>query len=129
MVRAFGSGDAADELLARALELSPADPRLVFERDVLAAALGGRAVPIRAAVVRALMWASWKLRVQPSDPGWLDIATTVPLMSTERARAVLGWAPTVSAPDALAELLGGLASAHGNAGSPPLGEGGARRAF
>lgn len=101
----------------------------VVSPDVLAAALGGRAVPIRAAVVRALMWASWKLRVQPSDPGWLDIATTVPLMSTERARAVLGWAPTVSAPDALAELLGGLAAAHGNAGSPPLGEGGARRAF
>ncbi|MBF4572407.1 DUF5107 domain-containing protein [Herbiconiux sp. VKM Ac-1786] len=35
-VNTGGSGDAADELLARALELSPADPRLVFERDVLA---------------------------------------------------------------------------------------------
>ncbi|MFB2555331.1 NAD-dependent epimerase/dehydratase family protein [Herbiconiux liangxiaofengii] len=101
----------------------------VVTPEVLAGALGGRAVPIRAAVVRALMWATWKARLQPSDPGWLDIATTVPVMSTERARTLLGWAPTISSTDALRELLDGLAAADGEAGSPPLGGGGARRAF
>jgi UDP-glucose 4-epimerase len=101
----------------------------VVTPEVLAGTLGGRPVPIRAAVVRSLMWATWKLRLQPSDPGWLDISTNVPVMSTERARALLGWAPTVSSTDALQELLDGLAAADEQPGSAPLGEGGARRAF
>jgi nucleoside-diphosphate-sugar epimerase len=101
----------------------------VVTPEVLAGVLGGRPVPIRAAVVRSLMWVSWKLRLQPSDPGWLDISTNVPVMSTERARALLGWAPTVTSTEALQELLDGLADADGQAGSPPLGEGGARRVF
>lgn len=101
----------------------------VVTPEVLANALGGRPVPIRSAVVRALMWATWKARIQPSDPGWLDIATNVPVMSTERARALLGWSPTVSSPEALQELLSGLAREDAEAGSPPLEEGGARRAF
>ena len=87
---------------------------------VLAGAVGGRPVPFRRAVLRAIMWATWKARVQPSDPGWLDIATSVPVMSTERARTELGWAPTVSAESALAELLEGLAGAHTVPASPPL---------
>ena len=87
---------------------------------VLAGAVGGRPVPFRRAVLRAIMWATWKARVQPSDPGWLDIATSVPVMSTERARAELGWVPTVSAESALAELLEGLAGAHTVPASPPL---------
>ena len=93
----------------------------VVTPQVLATAIGGRAVPIRQNVVRSLIWASWKARLQPTDPGWLDIATSVPVMSTERARALLGWVPTVSSSDAIDEMLEGLASARTLDGSPPLG--------
>ncbi|MCS5731775.1 DUF5107 domain-containing protein [Herbiconiux moechotypicola] len=40
LVNSGGDPDRADELLARALELSPGDARLVFERDVLAGIRG-----------------------------------------------------------------------------------------
>ena len=44
----------------------------------------------------------------PVDPGWLTLAASAPLMSTERATNELGWAPTHDAPSVLRELLGGL---------------------
>ncbi|MRG59984.1 NAD-dependent epimerase/dehydratase family protein [Agromyces sp. CFH 90414] len=87
----------------------------------LGAVLGARTViPMRRAVLRAIMWATWKLRLQASDTGWLDIATTVPVMSTERARSVLGWEPRRSSTSALRELLDGMAEDAHVEGSPPL---------
>ena len=57
----------------------------------------------------------------PVDPGWLTLAASAPLMSTERATTELGWAPTRDAPTVLRELLGGL---HDDAAfqTPPLAE-------
>ncbi|THG30994.1 NAD-dependent epimerase/dehydratase family protein [Naasia lichenicola] len=92
----------------------------VMTPDVLASLLGGRTVPIRRSVVRALIWLTWKARLQPTDPGWLDIATSVPVMSTERARSVLGWEPTVSAQDALREFLDAMAHGTGHPASASL---------
>jgi nucleoside-diphosphate-sugar epimerase len=87
---------------------------------LLAAHLGARWVPIRRAVVRSLVWATWMMRLQRSDPGWLDIATSVPIMSTRRARELLGWAPTRSSPAVLREFLDALADGDGVEASPPL---------
>ena len=85
-----------------------AEPVLTPER--IGSVVGARRViPMRLRVLRSLVWVTWKLRIQRADPGWLDIATNVPIMSTDRAREVLGWAPTVSSTDALAEVLDGLA--------------------
>ena len=93
----------------------------VLDPAALAEVLGApRVVPVRLAVVRALMWCSWKLRLQRSDPGWLDIAANVPVMSTERAREVLEWAPRRSSTAALREVLDGLADGGGIPASPPL---------
>ena len=44
----------------------------------------------------------------PVDPGWLTLAASVPLMSTEHAHAELDWAPAVSAQAVLRELFQGL---------------------
>jgi hypothetical protein len=66
------------------------------------------------------MWITWKLRLQASDPGWLDIAANVPVMSTERARSVLGWSPRHRSTDAMREVLDGLADGAGVEASPPL---------
>ena len=80
----------------------------VLDPAVLAATLGARRVPMRARVVRALVAASWRARLQPTPPGWLDLALAVPLMDVQRARDELGWRPRTSATDALLELLRGL---------------------
>lgn len=76
---------------------------------------GGRAVRIPRSAARAALDASFRLGLQPTEPGWLDLATRAPLVASARAHADLGWTPAFAATAALGELLEGLA-----AGEPPL---------
>jgi nucleoside-diphosphate-sugar epimerase len=94
-----------------------ADP--VLDPGELARVLGARPVPVPAAVLRLLTLTTWKLRLQPTPPGWLDMALSVPIMDTARARKELDWEPQHSSSDALLELLDGLREGDG-APSPPL---------
>lgn len=80
----------------------------VLDPTTLAQALHARQVPVPRALLRAVVDLSWRLRLQPTDPGWLDLATLGPLMDTTRARTELGWAPAVDATDALVEVLRGM---------------------
>lgn len=91
----------------------------VITRDDIAAALGARPLHLPAPVLRAATWASWHARLQPLDPGWLDLAFAAPLMDTTRAREVLGWRPAVDSRAALDDLLAGMAGQAGTA-SPAL---------
>lgn len=92
----------------------------VLGPDQVAAAVGARAIPFRFPVLRSIVWLSWKLRLQATDPGWLDIAANVPIMSTERARRVLGWVPEHSSTEALAEIVQGLVHRSNEPASPQL---------
>jgi nucleoside-diphosphate-sugar epimerase len=94
-----------------------AEPELDGRR--LATAIGARAVPVPARVARALAAATWRLRVQPTSPDWLDLALRTPLLDTTRAREQLGWSPGHDAVATARELLLGLADQAG-AGTPPL---------
>jgi UDP-glucose 4-epimerase len=85
----------------------------------MAERLGVRSFPVPARVVRRLADLSWRMHLQPTPPGWLDMAQNVPLMSSARARAELGWEPRHSAVEALEELLEGLRRGHGGE-TPPL---------
>jgi len=78
-------------------------------RDEAAAVLGARPVHVPLKVLRAVVNATWRARIQPVDPGWLDLGYAVPLMETKRARTVLGWAPTIDARAAVAEVVEGMA--------------------
>lgn len=69
------------------------------------------AVP--AAVLRGAVDASWRLRLQPTDPGWVDIAVRGPLLDTTRARTVLGWEPRVEARAALREMVDAIGRGDG----------------
>jgi nucleoside-diphosphate-sugar epimerase len=80
----------------------------VLDPRRLGATLGAKPVPFRAGALRALASASWRLHLQPTEPGWLDMARAVPLMDTARARRELGWEPTRGADEALLELLDGI---------------------
>jgi nucleoside-diphosphate-sugar epimerase len=66
---------------------------------------------------------SWRLHLQPTPPGWVDLALGVPVLDTGRARRELGWRPTVGAGEALRELLDAFADGSA-APTPPLAPGG-----
>lgn len=97
----------------------------VLDPEALARILGARRVPVGARVARAVAGATWRARIQPTPPGWLDLALGVPLMDSSRARDLLGWEPRHTAEDALLALLEGMADASG-APTPPLWPGGRR---
>jgi UDP-glucose 4-epimerase len=83
-----------------------ADP--VIGAAELARLLDARPVRIPARIVRAAAAATFALRLQPAEPGWVDMALGVPLMSVERASAELGWSPRHSSLQAIEELAAGL---------------------
>lgn len=95
----------------------------VLDADLVARLLGARTVRVPAAAVRAAAAGSWRLRLQPTPPGWLDMGLGVPLMDITRARTELGWKPARGADDALLELLEGMRRGDGLA-TPPLRPGG-----
>lgn len=85
----------------------------------LAGHLGGRPVALPAAAARAAAALSWRLRIQPTPPGWVDLALAIPLMDTGRARRELGWAPRHESHAALDDVLAGLRD-HATGPTPPL---------
>jgi nucleoside-diphosphate-sugar epimerase len=94
-----------------------ADP--VLDPDRLAELLGARKVPLPAAALRIGAAATWKLRLQPSPPGWVDMALGTPLMETRRAHEELGWEPRFTSGEALLDLIVGIRDSAG-ADTPPL---------
>ena len=80
----------------------------VLDPPELARLLGARRVPVQGRVLRGLADATWRARLQPAPPGWIDLALGVPLMDVSAARRELGWEPRHSGAAALMELLDGL---------------------
>jgi UDP-glucose 4-epimerase len=91
----------------------------VLDPAELGRILGARPVTVPARVVRAVAKATWRARLQPTPPGWLDMGLAVPMLDTTRAREELGWSARHSASDALLELMDGLRRSAGF-GTPPL---------
>jgi nucleoside-diphosphate-sugar epimerase len=94
-----------------------ADP--VIGPAELADTLGARRVKLSPRLLRGAAAASFALRLQPSEPGWLDMALNVPLMDSSRARNELGWQPRHTSTAALLELIDGIRQA-GDFDTPPL---------
>jgi len=94
-----------------------AEPPL--DGDVVAKLLDAKAVDVPARVLRAGAALSWHARLQPSEPGWVDMGLGVPLMDCSRARDELGWTPRYGADEAFLELFAGLREGAGHP-TPPL---------
>jgi nucleoside-diphosphate-sugar epimerase len=80
----------------------------VLDVAEMARVLSARPVPVPAKALRVAADLTWRLRLQPTPPGWLDLALGVPLLDTTRAQRELGWIPEVSGSAALLDLLDGL---------------------
>ena len=91
----------------------------VLDPPTLARLLGARPVRIPVRVARTVTAGSYRLHLQPSEVGWLDMGLNVPLMDIGRARRELGWEARRGADEAFVELLAGMAEGTG-AETPPL---------
>ena len=91
----------------------------VLDAKEIGRILGARPVPVSARLARAGADLSWRFRLQPVSPGWLDLSRQVPIMDTQKARRELGWNPRYSADEALLDILEGLRTSAG-LDTPPL---------
>jgi nucleoside-diphosphate-sugar epimerase len=124
-VHSFDIGEAYHLALTRDVRGAfnvAADP--ILDPPELGRLLDARPVPVPPRVLRAAVGAAWKLRLQPTPPGWLDLALGVPLMDTTRAREELGWTPRHTAGEALLELIDAMRRGEG-LDTAPLQAGGA----
>lgn len=85
----------------------------VLDPQRLGELLGARPVPVRPGALRALVDATWRLHVQPTDPGWVDLVFGIPLLDTANVRRELGWEPTRDAGAVVLEALSGVSDGAG----------------
>jgi nucleoside-diphosphate-sugar epimerase len=97
-----------------------ADP--VVDAQVLGELLGARPVKLPSGPVRAAVAAAWHLHLVPASPTLVDLFLSLPIMDTSRIRSELGWKPSRTATDAVAELLAGMREGAGGP-TPPLASG------
>jgi nucleoside-diphosphate-sugar epimerase len=91
----------------------------VVDAATLGRLLDARPVRVPRAVLRAAVAAAWRLRLVPASPTLLDLALSLPAMSTDRAHAELGWKPQRTATETLTEFFEGLRDGAGM-DTPPL---------
>ena len=104
--------DVADAIARVIQDQAPGAFNLASEPAVtaehIAGTLGARLVHVPSAAVRTAVSASWHLRAQPLDPGWIDMAYALPLLDSTRAESELGWSPSTDALSTLAETVAGM---------------------
>ncbi len=85
----------------------------VLDPATLGRLLHARPLPLPAGVLRGVVDLSWRLHLQPTDPGWIDLAMSAPLLDVTRARDELGWTAQTDAGTAVLEVLAGLRAGTG----------------
>ncbi len=118
----FVHADDIADALARMLDRRAPGPfnlsaEPLMDADDIARALGSRRVPVPAAVLRTALKAAFTVRVVPTEPGWLDIATQAPALDTTRARSQLDWAPFHRGDEVLAQFVAALGRGEGAPGA------------
>ena len=91
----------------------------VLDAHTLGTVLGARRIlELPVGLFRAAAALTYRARLQPTDPGWVDMAAAVPIMDTTALRAATGWSETTDAREAVRLVLDHLDGAEGlgNAG-------------
>lgn len=92
----------------------------LLTRPLVAGLLRAKAFDVPPAALRAVVSATWRVHLQPTDAGWLDMAMQLPVLDTGRVRS-LGWTPTHPTDQVLGDFLAALADGTGTGtGSPAL---------
>jgi UDP-glucose 4-epimerase len=117
----FVHADDVADAIARILDRRASGPFNLagdptFDADGLARALGGRRVPVPAAVLRAGMQLAFEARLLQIEPGWLDLALGTPPLSSARARSLLGWRSTHHGGQLLRQFVAALTRGEGGEG-------------
>lgn len=94
-----------------------ADP--VLDPRSLGDLLGARPLRLPLGPIRAAVAAAWKLHLVPASPTLVDLALSLPIMDTTRARTELDWHPARTSLEAIGEFLEGLRE-RGGMNTPPL---------
>ncbi len=123
-MQAVHAGDVADAVAAAVDRpvtgaFNLAGPGVLRATD-LGDLLGSRPVPIPQRAARAAMTTAFLGRLLPAPPALYDALLRLPLLSTARAEAELGWSPRHSARDAVAAFLDGHRLKAGSESLPPL---------
>ena len=108
-VHSYDIGDAYRQAIVRDVH-GPfnvaAEP--VLDSGELAEILHARPLPIPERFVRAAAALSWRMRLQPTPQGWVDMGLQSPIMDCTRAHVELEWSPRFTSKDAIADLLAGM---------------------
>lgn len=83
-----------------------AEPMLSM--DDVAEILDAAPFRVGASLVKAAAAGTWRMRLQPTPEGWIDMGLQVPVMSSDRAHRELGWEPIHTSRSALEELIYGM---------------------
>lgn len=116
------AADAADAFVAalhrdvRGAFNHAADP--LITAPLLAEALRARSIELSPRLLRGAAAATFALHLQPTSPGWVDLALGAPVMDTTAALERLGWLPKRDAVSTLSELLDGFAAGAGTTTVP-----------
>ncbi|MBV9594233.1 MAG: NAD-dependent epimerase/dehydratase family protein [Actinobacteria bacterium] len=87
----------------------------VLDRDHFRDLFGGAAPGLPRGVLRSLVDLSWRMRLQPTDAGWIDLAFGSPLLDASRLRE-LGWSPEHTADETLRRFVDALRRRAGRPG-------------
>ena len=90
-----------------------ADP--VIDRAAFRDLFGGVGPPAPPELLRTLAALTWHARLQPTEPGWVDLAAQVPIMDSGRITA-LGWRPSRTATETFAAFVRALGRGAGRPG-------------
>jgi len=91
----------------------------VLDAKAIAALFDARTARVPRRVLRGVAHLTWQLRLQPTDPSWLDLALETPLLDTTRARDELGFVAQRGADESLGELIAGIREG-ADLDTPPL---------
>ncbi|RKT89100.1 Nucleoside-diphosphate-sugar epimerase [Saccharopolyspora antimicrobica] len=91
----------------------------LIDTRVLGELLGTHTMTLPSQVARGALSTAWKLHLVPASPDLFDAFLRLPIMDTSRARDELGWTPSRSSTEAVADFLRGLQKAEGGS-TPPL---------
>ncbi|MFD6859041.1 NAD-dependent epimerase/dehydratase family protein [Rhodococcus sp. NPDC060090] len=83
------------------------------------APFGSRALPVPRHVLAAVADVTWRLRLQPVQGGWIDLAYATPMLDCRRAATMLDWVPRHAGPQVWRDTVNGMRAGAGTS-SPVL---------